>query len=302
MNYSIGIDLGGTNIKVAALAENKETLLRETCKTGTDLNFQWAETVRAQIRAVEDKLKGPPTAIGLASPGIVGPDTRRMAAVTGHLEGIQDFDWADFLDPVRPALLNDAHAALLGEVAQGAARGVENAVLITLGTGVGGAILAEGRLLKGNLGRAGHLGHICLDIDGAPDSNGIPGTLEAAIGNQTLAQRSNNLYSSTENLVAAHLAGDGNAGRVWLRSVYHLACAVTSLINVVDPEIVVIGGGIARAGDALFDPLRRYLEQMEWRALGYRVRIAPAQLGAFAGAVGAAFHALGENQTARGAS
>lgn len=292
MNYSIGIDLGGTNIKVAALGVNGETLVRETCETGIDENLQWAETLAARIKAVENKIKQPPAAIGLASPGIVGQDGRRMAAVTGHLEGIENFDWAEFLKPFHPVLLNDAHAALLGEVAQGAARGVRNAVLITLGTGVGGAILSNGRLLKGNLGRAGHLGHICLNIDGARDSNGIPGTLEAAIGNQTLARRSENLFSVTEELVAAYLAGDEAAERVWRRSVYHLACAVTSLINVVDPEIVVIGGGIARAGDALFDPLRQYLEQMEWRALGFRVPIVPALLGTFAGAVGAAFHAM----------
>jgi glucokinase len=189
------------------------------------------------------------------------------------------------------ALLNDAHAALLGEVWQGAAAGARDAVLLTLGTGVGGAILSGGRLLTGHLGRGGHLGHTCLDVDGEPDSLGIPGTLEEAVGNRTLARRSAGRFDSTERLVAAHLAGDPQASRVWLRSVYQLACAVTSLINTLDPEVVIIGGGIARAGAPLFDPLGRYLDLMEWRPGGHRVRIEPAALGRLAGALGAARYA-----------
>jgi glucokinase len=142
------------------------------------------------------------------------------------------------------------------------------------------------------LGRGGHIGHICLDADGLPDSLGIPGTLEEAVGNRTLARRSRGRFNSTEALVAAYLAGDELATPIWLRSVYQLACAVTSMICVLDPEVFVIGGGIARAGAALFDPLERYLGLMEWRPGGHRVRIVPAALGSSAGALGAARYAL----------
>jgi glucokinase len=133
---------------------------------------------------------------------------------------------------------------------------------------------------------------MCLDADGEPDSLGIPGTLEEAVGNRTLARRSRGLFDSTEGLVAAHLAGDAHATRVWLRSVYRLACAVTSMICVLDPEVFIIGGGMARAGAALFDPLDQYLGLMEWRPGGHRVRVVPAALGGSAGALGAARHAL----------
>jgi len=293
MDYTIGIDLGGTNIKAVAALEAGEVLAKADAETADDGGNAWAGCVRALIERLEAEVGRPAASIGIASPGMVARDGRSMASVSGHLESLQGFDWVDFLRTGRSVvLLNDAHAALLAEVWQGAAAGASDALLITLGTGVGGAILSGGRLLKGHLGRGGHLGHICLDVDGQPDSLGVPGTLEEAVGNRTLAMRSRGLFHSTERLVAAHLSGDPNATRVWLRSVYQLACAVTSLINVLDPEVLIIGGGVARAGPALFDPLARYLELMEWTPEGHRVRVVPAALGHTAGALGAARGAM----------
>ena len=293
MNYAIGVDLGGTNIKAVAVSESGEVMSQSALGSGDDAEAAWAARVREQISALEERLGEPAAGIGIAAPGMVARDGRSMASVSGHLESLQGFDWADYLRADRPLkLLNDAHAALLGELWLGAAAGAQDAVLLTLGTGVGGAILAGGRLLTGHLGRGGHIGHICLDADGAPDSLGIPGTLEEAVGSRTLAYRSRGFFTSTEQLVAAHLAGDANASRVWLRSIYQLACAVTSMINVLDPEAVIIGGGIAGAGEALFAPLNHYLDLMEWRPGGHRVRILPAALGPLAGALGAAHCAM----------
>ena len=293
MDYAIGIDLGGTNIKAVAAAASGDLLAQGDAETGDDGGVAWAGRVRELIESLEGRVGRPAACIGIASPGMVARDGRSMASVSGHLESLQGFDWVDYLRTERRVLLfNDAHAALLGEVWCGAAVGASDALLITLGTGVGGAILSGGRLLSGHLGRGGHLGHICLDVDGQPDSLGVPGTLEEAIGNRTLRRRSRGLFDSTERLVAAHLAGDPNASRVWLRSVYQLACAVTSLINVLDPEVLIVGGGVARAGAALFDPLARYLDLMEWRPEGAGVRIVPAALGTEAGALGAAWGAM----------
>jgi glucokinase len=159
-------------------------------------------------------------------------------------------------------------------------------------TGVGGAILADGRLLRGHLGRAGHLGHITVDADGPPDIVRTPGSLEDAIGDCTVSRRSAGRFSSTKALVAAHLAGDAAATDVWLRSVRHLAAGITSIVNALDPEVVILGGGIAAAGDALFIPLRQHLDEMEWRPTGRAVPILPATLGDRAGAIGAAHAAL----------
>jgi glucokinase len=92
--------------------------------------------------------------------------------------------------------------------------------------------------------------------------------------------------------VAAHLAGDAEASRVWLRSVQALGAGMASLINVLDPEVVIVGGGIARAGAALFEPLETFVRQYEWHAAGQRVKIVPARLGELAGAYGAAANAL----------
>ena len=99
------------------------------------------------------------------------------------------------------------------------------------------------------------------------------------IGNCTIRERSNHRFDSTHDLIAAYRAGDPEASALWLTSIRALACAITSFINVLDPEIIIIGGGIARASDALFGPLREHLDEIEWRPGGQRVSVRPAQLG-----------------------
>jgi glucokinase len=210
-----------------------------------------------------------------------------------RLQGLEGLDWTQFLGGGRPVpVLNDAHAALLGECWIGAAQGFHNVVMLTIGTGVGGAAMVDGKLLRGHLGRAGHLGHICLDPQGRPDITGTPGSLENAIGNCTIRRRTHGRFQSTHDLVAAYRDGNSEATAIWLKSVRELACAIISFINILDPEAVIIGGGIARSGDGLFEPLQRYVDEIEWRPHGHGVKILPAQLGEFAGAYGAARTAL----------
>jgi glucokinase len=209
----------------------------------------------------------------------------------GRLGEVEGLNWAQFLD--RPApVLNDAQAALLGEAWLGAARGAANAVLLTLGTGVGGAAIVDGRLLRGHLGRAGHFGHLCLDVAGPPDIVNTPGSLESMVGNYSVATRTVGRYESTHDLVAAARRGDAIAGEFWRRSINALACGIVSLVNALDPEVVIVGGGIAVARDALFAPLEQRLREIEWSLAGEHVRVVPAELGEFAGAIGAARHAL----------
>jgi len=293
MPYGIGVDLGGTNIKIVAVSEEGQMLERSTCETQTDSPGSWVETIRQKIKDIEKTRAESARWIGLAAPGLAARDNLSIASMPGKLRGLEGLDWTDSLQTSHPVrVLNDAHAALLGEAWIGAAVGYRNAVLLTLGTGVGGALLAEGHLFKGHIGRAGHLGHISLNPDGPPDIVGTPGSLEQTIGNSTLAERSAGRFTSTRRLVEAHLNGDEKATDVWLRSVYNLAAGITSIINAVDPEVIIIGGGIAQAGSALFDPLERFLETVEWRPQGHRVRIIPAALGDFAGTIGAAYYAL----------
>src|SRR5204863_3969514 len=121
-------------------------------------------------------------------------------------------------------------------------------------------IMIDGRILKGAIGRAGHLGHICLDVDGTNDIVNTPGSLENAIGNCTIGHRSHGKFNSTHDLVAAAALGDKQAAKIWDRSVHQLGCAIVSLINIADPQVVIIGGGIATAGTVLFDVLGKILD------------------------------------------
>jgi glucokinase len=229
----------------------------------------------------------------MAAPGLAARDNLSIASMPGKLQGLEGLNWTESLQtPNRVPVLNDAHGALLGEAWLGAAVGYRNAVLLTLGTGVGGAFLADGRLFTGHIGRAGHLGHLSLNPDGKQDIVGTPGSLELSIGNATLAERSGGRFTSTRKLVEAHLNGDEKASNVWLRSVYNLAAGLTSIINALDPEVIIIGGGIAQAGPALFNPLKDFLEKIEWRPSGQSVSVMPAALGDFAGSLGAVHFAM----------
>jgi glucokinase len=292
MSYSIGVDLGGTNIKIVVISNDANVLEYLTCDTA-DAEGSWAQTIKQNVDQIQNQRGQSPCHIGLAAPGLAASDGRSIAYMQGRLKGLQGFVWQDFLDSAAPVIvLNDAHAALLGEAWRGAAKGYGNVILLTLGTGVGGAVLVEGRLIKGQIGRAGHLGHVTVYSDGSPDIVNTPGSLEQMIGNYNIAERSGGRFSSTRLLVEAHLSGDKEATTIWLRSIFHLAAAIASFINAFDPEIVIVGGGIAKAGAALFDPLRKELDRFEWRPLGHAVQVIPAALGEKAGAIGAAYYGI----------
>jgi glucokinase len=295
MSYVIGIDVGGTNIKTVAVSRQGD-LLHQAEQRTADERSDWAARIREEIMRIEAEQGEAAGWVGLAAPGLAAPDGRSIAWMQGRMDAIQGLDWTTYLGAAETVpVLNDAHAALLGEAWRGAAAGCPNVMLLTLGTGVGGGALVNGHLLRGNIGRAGHLGHICLDPDGDPDITGTPGSLEDAIGDCTIVERSRGRFNSTAQLVQAHLAGDPVATAIWLRAVHCLGCGIVSLINVLDPEIVILGGGIIKAGDALFTPLREVVDQHEWRPTGSRAKIVPATLGELAGAVGAAYHALRTN-------
>jgi glucokinase len=308
MNFAIGIDLGGSSIKAVRVRSDGEIATKQTVPFEDDARMDWA----SKISAIADQLQRPneevgrgveggtlvpeplrAAAIGLSAPGLAARNARSIAVMPGRLQGLEGLDWTQHLKSPTPVpVLNDAQAALLGEVWLGAGRSFTNVIMLTLGTGVGGAAMVDGRLLRGHIGRAGHLGHMSLDPDGTPDVTGTPGSLEVAIGNYTIQERSGGRFTTTHDLVAAHVKGDPDATTVWLKSVKALAAAIASFINILDPETIIIGGGVARSGDALFRPLQKYLDVMEWRPAGHRAKIIPAQLGEFAGAIGAAKNAL----------
>ena len=281
---SIGIDIGASQIKIVAVAPTGVPL-HSLCIATDDASEKWKSAVPEAIAAMEAKF-GKLESIGVCSPGLAARDHRSIAWMQGRLAGIQGYVWekAPWRGHAIP-VINDAHAALLGEAWIGAARGENDVVMITLGTGVGGAIMVGGRLLEGRLGRAGHIGHISLDPDGPLDIVNTPGSLEDAVGEHTLLARSDGYFQTTRDLIDATLAGDSDAGRLWCNSVKALAAGLVSVINIVDPALIVIGGGISNAGDMLFVPLREEMIQMEWRPFGQAIPIVPAILGELAGAV-----------------
>jgi glucokinase len=287
--YAIGIDLGCSTLKAVTVKPSGETLGRVQIEWELAASPGCAEQVRALVAQLQGEQKHPASAVGLATPGLAAADGHSIAHLPGRLQGLEGLDWARFLR-TRSAVpvLNQAHAALIGEAWLGAARRFQNVLLLTLEAGVGGAAIVDGRLLQGQVGRAGHVGHLSLDPDGPPDGVRTPGSLELAIGNCTIQERSRGRFATTPELVAAYSAGDPEATVVWLRSIKALAAALCSLINILDPAAVILSGGIAQAGDALFEPLRQFLEPMEWRPAGHQVKLLPAQLGEYAGAYGAA--------------
>jgi glucokinase len=278
----IGVDIGGTRIKAVAAAPDGKIVAQRIAPTVDDV-----EMLVGVVGGLVQELAAPDAAIGISAPGIAARNNRSIAWMRGRIEAVEGLDWQQRLKRTI-WVLNDAHAAALAEAWIGAARGASYALVLTLGTGVGGGVIVGGRLLQGATGRAGHLGHISINMDGPPDIVGMPGSLEDSIGNHNLRERSGGRFGDTAELVRAAEASDGAAVECWQRSVHGLAVGIASLINAFDPEIVVVGGGISACGPPLFELLREYMDKVEWRPTGTRVPVVAAQLGELAGAIGAA--------------
>ncbi len=287
----IGLDIGGTNLKALAFAADGQILAEQTTPTNDDGSESWRILARDLTLSLLER-HGPETPVAIAAPGLPSKDGLSILSMPGRLKGLEGLNWQKWLGLKSPVpVLNDARAALLGETWLGAAKGCSNVVLLTLGTGVGGAAMVDGRLLHGHLGRAGHLGHLSLNPDGPKDIVNTPGSLEDAIGDHTLPRRSSGKFHSTRELVAAMRSGDQDAARVWKESLHALGVAICGFVNLFDPELIVLGGGIADADQELFKPLECALDEYEWRPAGSKVRLVKAALGPRAGAAGAAFAA-----------
>jgi glucokinase len=320
MKVGIGIDLGGTRIKSArfdldtgallgtamvptrdgecevsetstarvvhSLTPPSPTLMGEGDSAGRHGIPAFAAGVKELVARHEQEVGHAAELVGVSAPGLAARDGSCIRFMPGKLLGLEGLLLADLLGrPVK--CLNDAHAALMGEVWQGAAQGKRDVVMLTLGTGVGGAVLADGRLLQGHIGRAGHLGHISVDMHGPRDICGTPGSIEYHMGNGYLDVRSGGRFQMTRDLLSAAQVGDPVAQKVWERSLQALAVTVVGLINAFDPELVVIGGGIANAWGEVSTRLEAKLEEYEWRPGGHSVPVVRAELGEWAGCYGA---------------
>lgn len=284
---TIGIDLGGSRIKGVVIDEPGNILhqcYRSTCD-GNDT--VWKRAVAETVHELREKATAGAAVVGISAPGLPNGDNSAIAYMPGRLQGLENFSWTGYLG-TETFILNDAIAAMMAEARFGAAKNRKNAVMLTLGTGVGGAILIGGKPYQGSFSKAGHLGHMVIDSNGEQDITGIPGSLEDAIGNCSIVKRSFGKYSNTHQLLEAYRNNNRFAAEIWLTSVRKLAIGLASLTNILSPEMVVLGGGITEAGEDLFGPLEKYMDIFEWRAGGNKTKIVKAQFGDMAGAVGAA--------------
>ena len=289
MQQAIGIDLGGTRIKgVLVNTDTGEMLHQRITLTHDSDTSDWKAAVAQTVRELKALTTEPIRGIGLSAPGLPNADNSAIAYMPGRLPGLENFIWADFLNE-RVWVINDAHAALMAEARFGAARSVTNAVMLTLGTGVGGGLLVNGQLYQGFFQMAGHLGHLTVDADSDQrDIVNMPGSLEEAIGNVSIKKRSFGHYQSTHELVDGYRQHEPLATQVWLTSVRRLAVGIASIANSFSPEVVILGGGITQAGDALFTPLQTFMDVFEWRPGGKKTTLCKAHFDDWAGAVGAA--------------
>ncbi|MEM7658197.1 MAG: ROK family protein, partial [Bacteroidota bacterium] len=220
--YTIGIDLGGTHIKGVLLSERGEKLADDTRPTEDGQHptgANWKRCIAELIAFLTEKCPGTPAAVGLAAPGIALPNHKGIHTMPGRLDGLEQFDWCAYVGQ-EITVLNDAHAALIAEHKWGHGSGVQDLMLLTLGTGVGGGVLINGQLLRGHDMRAGHLGHMSLlSSSDTPGISGMPGSLEYVMGEYSLEKRSFGRFTSTQELVAAYEAGEAFPTYVWLNSV-----------------------------------------------------------------------------------
>ncbi len=288
---SIGIDLGGTRIKAVAIDAGGKVLHENYQPTNDGDDSVWKNAVLKAVKELQQTLKIEKVNVGLSAPGLPDNNNTCIACMPGRMQGLENFNWTQFLNQ-QTYVLNDAVAAMMGEAKFGAAINKKNVVLLTLGTGVGGAILIDGKPYQGAMNKAGHFGHMVINDDGDCDITGMPGSLEECIGNYTVEKRSKGKYTSTHALLDAYKSGDAFAKEVWLKSVRQLGIGLASVANMLSPEVIVLGGGITQAGDDLFIPLIEYMKQYEWQPNGTTTQIVKAKFGDMAGAIGAASFAM----------
>jgi glucokinase len=299
MTTAIGIDLGGNNIKGVLINAEGEVLHQALQSTTLDRpgtegdNQQWKKSVSLMIQELKYKSPYVVEAIGIAAPGLPNKDNSAIRVMPGRLKGLENFEWADYLGEKEVWVLNDAHAAVMAEAKFGTGKDIKNLVMLTLGTGVGGGIVINGELYQGNYQMAGHLGHMTLDINKEdPGITGMPGTLENAIGEDTVSKRSFGRFTSTPDLIEAYKKGEPFATFVWLDAVRKLALGMCSLCNLLSPDLIILGGGITKAGESLYGPLMAFMDVYEWKNVGKKTPVQQARFSDHAGAVGAAAFAL----------
>lgn len=303
--HVIALDLGGTKL-AAGVVDREGVVLRRT-QHATETSSQ--DALLAQIeRSIGELVDGAVGALGVGVPSLIDQRTGRAgASVNVPLAGVDLRNRLERRFGMPVALENDANAAALAEHRFGAGRGTEHMLMLTLGTGVGGGMVLNGELYRGAIGAAGELGHLTIDLHGGPCQGLCPGVghLEShASGTaveriaREVAEREpdgelGRALAARRHLDAplvVELANGGSADALEVVETvgYALGTAIASYVNVFNPELVVVGGGFARAGDLVLEPARRVVAERALPTAREHVRVALAVLGPEAGLIGSA--------------
>ena len=307
---AIGIDIGGTSIKGAAVDSNGRVY--ETFSMPVVRGEPGEVTVRNLANIVKEyiesfDLKDKIVGIGIGCPGTL--DVKNGIVEYSNNLGWNQLPLATIMNEVLPypiRLTNDANAAALGEAKYGAGEEYKDIIMLTLGTGVGGGIIIDGKLYEGNLGKGGELGHVVVEVDGEQCTCGRKGCLEAYASASALIRDTKRamleneqslLWSICPDIDAvggkvpfeAAKQGDQTAIEVLYNYIKYLGEGILNYCNIFRPEAIVLSGGIANAGEYLFSRLIKYVRE---RNYGYKmtpeVKILPAELGYDSGKIGAA--------------
>lgn len=283
-----GIDIGGTRIKSVLMASDGTVLVEQTRPTSADLAQNFGPVVAQVLRDLEEARPAAPIGVGVAVPGLM--DEPAGIALWAANLGWRDLDVPAALEsytalPV--ALGHDVRCGLLAEHRFGAARTVEHALFVPLGTGIASALLLGGITVTG-AAWSGELGHVVVDPGGYRCNCGKFGCLETVAGAAAIARRwrASGHDGDAATVAAAVAEGDADARAIWSDAVEALAAAIAPIVAAAGLQAVVIGGGLVRAGDVLLDPLQEAINAR----LGdlAPVQVVPAALGDRAGSLGAA--------------
>jgi glucokinase len=314
LNYVLGVDIGGTNLVVAAVAVDGRHVLGEHTQPtdpgrGPDAVV---DDVVAMCRTTLDHLaRVEPGAtvhgLGVGAPGPLDTKTGvvRLTPNLGWVDMPLRQRLADALD-IAAELDNDANCAVLGECWMGAAKDARHIMGMTIGTGIGGGIVIDGQLHHGAADCAGEIGHMTIDMDGRRCACGNYGCLEAYASGPAIARRATEQLESGDASILVGMV-DGDLSRVTAQTVFdaaqqgdkialevvgktahYLGAGVANLLNIFNPDLVVIAGGVTQAGDRLFEPLRREVARRAFKPAVASCQILPGALGGLAGVYGAA--------------
>ncbi len=294
----LGLDLGGTNLKwavvehaagswtIVARDQVPTRLVDDPADVPASVTSQLAEMAVAAAATA-----GPIASIGIGVPGLYDPKTGRtrfLPNVPGPWAGHPVADPVHEATRVPVALVNDARAFGLAELRLGAGRGVRSMIALTLGTGVGGAFAVDGRVHLGHDGTAGEIGHQTIDPDGPWCGCGNRGCVEAYARADQIAAACGT--ATVEEAVLAARAGDARALAGFADVGRYLGIGIANMVTVISPDRIVIGGGVAAAGELLFAPIRAEIARRVTTTAIDEVALVPAELGTWAGSVGAAVH------------